>query len=348
MGGVVRGDAADVHRGRRRPARSAAPSRWPCRAGATDHRYRAAEAPQCSARPASRHGIGQTRHVFSYLVSVSKVIAADPQRLFDVVADPAMHPLIDGSGSVQGQRAGAPERLCLGATFGMDMKIGAHYPITNTVVEFEEGRRIAWRHFNGHVWRYAFEPVAEGTKVTEQWDARPAKNRLLLASPASHAATGPGCSPPSTGSRRLRTSVSPNSASGQRSPVSSERRPRDRRPVRRTAAGAGRRRAARPPAAGCAAPRAQSAAAAAASPSWPSRSARSRASTSWQLRRERLAGPLPQHGAQLVLDVEADPVVDAVDVAAGDRQQVAALAVGVVDHRVEHRDPAQRAVVRAS
>ena len=119
--------------------------------------------------------------MFSYLVSVSKVISADPQGLFDVVADPAMHPLIDGSGSVQGQRADAPERLSLGATFGMDMKIGAHYPITNTVVEFEEGRRIGWRHFNGHVWRYAFEPVAEGTRVTEQWDARPAKNRLLLA-----------------------------------------------------------------------------------------------------------------------------------------------------------------------
>jgi hypothetical protein len=119
--------------------------------------------------------------VFSYLVSVSKVIPAEPQRLFDVVADPAMHPVIDGSGSVQGQRADGPERLSLGARFGMDMKIGARYPITNTVVEFEEGRRIGWRHFNGHVWRYLFEPVPEGTRVTEQWDARPARNRRLLA-----------------------------------------------------------------------------------------------------------------------------------------------------------------------
>jgi Polyketide cyclase / dehydrase and lipid transport len=118
--------------------------------------------------------------VFSYLVSVSKVIPAEPQRLFDVVADPAMHPVIDGSGSVQGQRDDQPDRLSLGARFGMDMKIGARYPITNTVVEFEEGRRIAWRHFNGHVWRYVFEPVPEGTRVTEEWDARPAGNRLLL------------------------------------------------------------------------------------------------------------------------------------------------------------------------
>ncbi len=115
-----------------------------------------------------------------YLVSESRVIAAEPQRLFDIVADPAMHPVMDGSGSVRARRAGAPERLSAGAKFGMDMKLGAPYQIVNTVVEFDEPRTIAWRHFNGHVWRYLFEPVDGGTKVTEQWDARPAKNRLLL------------------------------------------------------------------------------------------------------------------------------------------------------------------------
>ena len=55
----------------------------------------------------------------------------------------------------------------------MDMKLGATYKIMNTVVEFDEPNRIAWRHFNGHVWRYMFEAVDGGTKVTEQWDARP-------------------------------------------------------------------------------------------------------------------------------------------------------------------------------
>jgi hypothetical protein len=107
------------------------------------------------------------------LVSESKVIAADPQRLFDIVADPAMHPRLDGSGSVQAVRPDAPKRLELGATFGMDMKLGASYKITNTVVEFDEPHRIAWRHFNGHVWRYLFDPVDGGSRVTEQWDARP-------------------------------------------------------------------------------------------------------------------------------------------------------------------------------
>jgi uncharacterized protein YndB with AHSA1/START domain len=116
----------------------------------------------------------------NYLVQVQRVIDAPAQRLFDIVADPSMHPQIDGSGSVRENRAGGPDRLSLGAKFGMDMKIGASYKITNTVLEFDEGKRIGWRHFNGHVWRYTFEPVDGGTLVTEEWDARPAKNRFFL------------------------------------------------------------------------------------------------------------------------------------------------------------------------
>jgi hypothetical protein len=115
-----------------------------------------------------------------YLVSESRTIAAEPQRLFDLVADPAMHVAMDGSGTLQAAHTDVPERLQLGARFGMDMRIGAAYKITNTVIEFEEGRRLAWRHFNGHIWRYVFEPVDGGTLVTEQWDARPARNRLFL------------------------------------------------------------------------------------------------------------------------------------------------------------------------
>ncbi|HEX2904013.1 MAG TPA: SRPBCC family protein [Jatrophihabitans sp.] len=115
-----------------------------------------------------------------YLVSVSRVIAADPQTLFDIVADPAQHPVIDGSGSVKAVRDGGPRRLAPGAKFGMDMHLGANYKILNTVVEFDEPTLLAWRHFNGHVWRYRFTPVDGGTRVTEEWDARPAKNRFFL------------------------------------------------------------------------------------------------------------------------------------------------------------------------
>lgn len=115
-----------------------------------------------------------------YLVTVSRVIAADRQTLFDIIADPAQHPVIDGSGSVRALRTGAPERLSLDATFSMDMRMGTNYRIVNRVIEFVEPEVIGWRHFNGHIWRYRFTEVAGGTEVTEQWDARTAKHRLWL------------------------------------------------------------------------------------------------------------------------------------------------------------------------
>lgn len=113
-------------------------------------------------------------------MSEERIIAAEAQSLFDIVADPAMHPVIDGSGSVRRARAGNPPRLSAGAKFSMDMQLGAPYRIVNTVVEFDEGCRIAWRHFNGHVWRYLFESVEGGTLVTEQWDPSGAHSRVAL------------------------------------------------------------------------------------------------------------------------------------------------------------------------
>ena len=104
------------------------------------------------------------------VVSRSIVVPAGAQEIFDLLADPRRHSEIDGSGSVKDAQVSAPERLSLGATFGMDMRIGVPYKITNTVVEFEEGRRIAWRHFGGHIWRYVLEPADGGTKVTEDFD----------------------------------------------------------------------------------------------------------------------------------------------------------------------------------
>jgi hypothetical protein len=60
------------------------------------------------------------------------------------------------------------------------MRIGIPYPITNTVVEFEEGRRIGWRHFGGHVWRYELEPVEGGTRVTETFDWSTSRSPKLI------------------------------------------------------------------------------------------------------------------------------------------------------------------------
>ena len=56
----------------------------------------------------------------------------------------------------------------------MSMKLGPlPYRISNTVVEFEEDRLIAWQHLGKHRWRYELEPGAGGTKVTETFDWSP-------------------------------------------------------------------------------------------------------------------------------------------------------------------------------
>jgi len=114
------------------------------------------------------------------IISVTRFVPAPAQVIFDLLADPAMHAVIDGSGTVKNARSDAPKRLSLGAQFGMDMRIGLPYKITNEVVEFEEARRIAWRHFGGHVWRYMLEPAEGGTQVTEQFDWNTSKAAALL------------------------------------------------------------------------------------------------------------------------------------------------------------------------
>lgn len=106
----------------------------------------------------------------SKVISESIDVAAPAAVVFAILADPRQHARIDGSGSVKELLKG-PERLSKGATFGMDMKLfGASYKIRNTVVEYDEDVRIAWRHFGGHRWRYVLEPTASGTRVTESFD----------------------------------------------------------------------------------------------------------------------------------------------------------------------------------
>lgn len=114
------------------------------------------------------------------IVSHSIVVPAPAQEIFNLLADPRRHSEIDGSGSVKAAKINAPERLSLGAKFGMEMKIVLPYKMTNEVVEFEEGKQIGWRHFGGHVWRYILEPVEGGTKVTEQFDWNTNKSPLML------------------------------------------------------------------------------------------------------------------------------------------------------------------------
>jgi hypothetical protein len=123
------------------------------------------------------------------VVSVERVIAASPSELFAIVADATRHPEIDGSGSLVKPKAGSSSQLKLGATFGMSMKAGVPYSMSNTVVEFEQDRRLAWqavlsgflgRFLGGRVWRYEFEPVEGGTLVRESWDISQDKQSKFL------------------------------------------------------------------------------------------------------------------------------------------------------------------------
>ena len=100
------------------------------------------------------------------------VIDAPAQQIFDLIADARCHPLFDGSATLQGSISG-PVRLHLGAKFGMAMKIKLPYRITNTVVAFEEGKKISWCHLMKWTWSYELEDLGDGrTQVTEIFNAR--------------------------------------------------------------------------------------------------------------------------------------------------------------------------------
>jgi hypothetical protein len=123
------------------------------------------------------------------VVSVERVIHAPAAAIFAIISDVSRHPEIDGSGSVVKPKAGAPETLSLGSTFGMSMKLGVPYSMTNTVIEFEPDRRIAWQtrvsgvmgHLvGGRIWRYELEERDGSTRVTETWDITQDKQGFLL------------------------------------------------------------------------------------------------------------------------------------------------------------------------
>ncbi len=99
-------------------------------------------------------------------------IKAPRKVIFDLIADPKCHTKIDGSGMLRGELR-APERLFLGASFGMKMRLGIPYIIKNTVLEFEENKSIAWRHLLHNVWRYELIEIdPRTTLVIQSWDGR--------------------------------------------------------------------------------------------------------------------------------------------------------------------------------
>jgi hypothetical protein len=87
------------------------------------------------------------------------------------------------------------EPLHLGSTFGMSMRAGVPYSMVNTVIEFEENKRIAWQTrppgvfgklFGGRIWRYELEPADGGTLVRETWDITEERGKQLVRGAAKH------------------------------------------------------------------------------------------------------------------------------------------------------------------
>ena len=108
------------------------------------------------------------------VVSASREIAAGPGRIFELIADPAQQPRWDGNDNLASAPAGQRVRQ-VGDVFTMTLTQGSIRE--NHVVEFEEGRRIAWRPAEpgrrppGHLWRWELEPIgASRTRVTCTYD----------------------------------------------------------------------------------------------------------------------------------------------------------------------------------
>jgi uncharacterized protein YndB with AHSA1/START domain len=113
-------------------------------------------------------------HVTSTVVSASRVIAAPADKIFELIADPSLQPQWDGNDNLAEARAGQRVRT-VGDVFTMTLTLGSDR--TNHVVEFEEGRLIAWLPSEpgkpppGHLWRWQLEPLDdERTLVTHTYD----------------------------------------------------------------------------------------------------------------------------------------------------------------------------------
>ena len=110
-------------------------------------------------------------------IVVDDVVDAPAARLFELLADPANHQDIDGSGMVRAA-AGASAVTAVGDSFVMDMRVpGRDYQMENHITAFEPGRTIEWKPGRpgaapiGMLWRWELEEVGEGrTRVVHTYD----------------------------------------------------------------------------------------------------------------------------------------------------------------------------------
>jgi hypothetical protein len=108
------------------------------------------------------------------------MINTSAEEIFSLLTNPHRHMDFDGSKTIQGNFSG-PDELVLGSKFGMRMKLGIKYRILNTVVEYEENKRIAWRHLGRWRWRYELRAITPNqTEVTETFDGTTSVSQLWL------------------------------------------------------------------------------------------------------------------------------------------------------------------------
>jgi uncharacterized protein YndB with AHSA1/START domain len=125
-------------------------------------------------------------------LSVERVINASPEAIFALLADPGKHASFDGSDSVnRATQKSVP--LSMGSKFGMAMRgrketLFIPYRTTNTVIEYEKDRRIAWQTtamgglLGGRIWRYELAAADGGTLVRETWDVSQDKQKAMITS----------------------------------------------------------------------------------------------------------------------------------------------------------------------
>ena len=108
------------------------------------------------------------------MISAGREIAAPAERIFELIADPAEQPRWDGNDNLDSAAAGQRVRG-VGEVFTMKLTKGSIRE--NHIVEFEEGRRIAWmpaepgKDRPGHLWRRELEPLGPArTRVTCTYD----------------------------------------------------------------------------------------------------------------------------------------------------------------------------------
>jgi hypothetical protein len=113
-------------------------------------------------------------------VSATLTVAESAATVFAVLADPAAHAAIDGTGWVREPVEQAPLTEA-GQLFRMDMHhSGRDYQVVNKVAVLDAPRVIGWLtgydkgdgelEFGGWIWRYDLAPGPAGTEVTLTYD----------------------------------------------------------------------------------------------------------------------------------------------------------------------------------